>query len=83
MSKKYKRWVGNIASNSQNQWLAYANVRLTGRGDGWPGTGESRYLVGDDGKPVLFAEKQAAQDAIDAAMRNDGPWGPICPWRSL
>jgi len=80
MSKK--PWIGFIALLTGHGWVASAERRLTGR-LGKPSTGERKYLVGADGKPVIFLDKQEAQDAIDAAMQTNGPWGPVHTWSSF
>jgi hypothetical protein len=79
MSKK--PWVGHMMMATDGTYIVAAERRLTGR-MGKPSTGESKYVVGADGKNAVFPNREAAQDAIDAAMRNDGPWGPVHAWIS-
>ena len=73
-------WVANLALIHGIGWVTFAERRLSGGIGG--GTGERKHLIGDDGNPVIFLDKQDAQDAIDAAIRNDGPWGPTHQWSS-
>ena len=81
MSKK--PWIGHMHGATDGTYIVCAQRCLTGR-MGKPGsTGETKYLVDANGKPVVFPNREVAQDAIDAAMRNDGPWGRVHAWRTI
>lgn len=83
MSRRHKRWITHTHSFCDGTWGAEIRCRITGRGDGWPGTSETRTLMDDSGKPAVFPSNEAARAAVDAAEKAGGPWGPIQQWRTI
>ena len=77
-----KPFIGHIELLTGNGYVGVAKRRLTGS-LGKPSTGESKYLVGADGKVLMFLDHESVQAAIDAAMQANGPWGPVHLWRSF
>lgn len=77
-----RTWVTFTHQNADGTWGATIERRLTGR-LGRPSTGERRELVGADGEPASFHAAEAARQAVDAAEKTDGPWGPVMLWRTI
>jgi len=82
---RHRPFIVNLAcrAGGDEQWQVFISRRLTGSMGKSGSTGESADLLNADGGIALFATRDEAQAAGDAALIAGGPWSPIRPWRTL